>query len=145
MRIEWHADQAARLFKAVGSREKVADILGVSEAHTYRFTNPNNWTCMNAMQISKLENHIGEPLYSAKLAQLLSGSIVKSDIMHCAGEVSELAGTLVKRVIGALADGKLSPREMSEIRQAIYKLQEPVSEMEAALGDDEKKVQRLRG
>ncbi len=126
-----HAQLARDLIKACGGLDEVIRATGLSRGYLSKYQNANYAETMPARVINILETFCGRPLYSAALFDAIDTPCATGALKDLACDLAEVATGVQALIRKALADGRLSPRELADITAAEH-------EAEAAL-------ERLRG
>lgn len=108
-----HARLAKRLIKACGGGSEAERACGVSDTTLSRYA--TGAAIMPADVIANLENYCGQPIYSGALFDLFDRAVVGQDLRIAAQELTEASATLQKTAREALADEKLTPRELDDL------------------------------
>lgn len=114
--IREHARLAKRLVKACGGGAEAERACGVSDTTLSRYS--TGAAVMPADVIANLENYCGQPIYSGALFDLFDRAVANEDLRHAACELTEASAKMQACAREALADGKLTPREIDDIAAA---------------------------
>jgi len=111
--IREHARLAKRLIKACGGGAEAERACGLSDTTLSRYS--TGAAVMPADVIANLENYCGQPIYSGALFDLFDRAVATEDLRNAAQELTEAAAVMQRCAREALADGKLTPREIDDI------------------------------
>lgn len=124
------------LVKMIGTYEDAGRICGVSAKtmHRYGEITPGNNDFIPIRAAMKLEAECGVPCVTEAMAAHGGMSLLKADgsapppcMMTAFGGVADDFGDLSMRVAAALADGSISPNELTAIDSALAGLSEAVN------------------
>lgn len=126
-----HAQLARDLIEACGGLEEVIRATGLSRGYLSKYQNVSYAETMPARVISVLETFCGRPIYSSALVNSVDTPCATGALKDLACDLAETATDVQALIRKALADGRLSQRELNEIT--------------AAENDAEAALERLRG
>lgn len=115
-----HARLAAELVEACGGLAEASRACRVSEGVLSTYQNPNRPECnMPADVIADLEHYCGKPIYSAFLRRNLGQSVEPGCLRELGCLLTEEGADFQGYIRRALADGRLTPREIDEARKEL--------------------------
>lgn len=128
-----HARLARDLIDACGGLEEAARACRVNRSALSGYQTPHDPSCMPADVIDALEEYAGRgPTYSGAIAERRLFPMPAANLADLACELSEqtlAAQGLIRR---ALADGRISPREIDEIASAERNAESALDRLKAA-------------
>lgn len=139
------ARAADRLIKAVGGVAPASEYSGKSEAQLSKYSRANYSESMPISVVEELEavSHDipGHPHVSRYLANRAGYALFKkpeikasgSDLLRLVAEQSKESGEIASALCNALADGKLEPDEIADIRKEVADLIRNAVSMDAEL------------
>jgi hypothetical protein len=129
-----HAHLARELIKACGGSSEVERVTGLSAGTLSKYSNVGYDNTMPAKLINQLEHYCGVRIYSEALfSNVAAPAPVVDDIAGVSCDLSETVLNLQSLIRRAVADGRLTPREVAEIAAAESKIKPYLTTLEGIL------------
>lgn len=129
-----HARLAAELIEACGTLTEASRACRVSEGVLSTYQNVNRPECnMPADVIADLEHYCGKPIYSAFLRRNLGQSVEPGCLRELGCLLTEEGADFQGYIRRALADGRLSAREIDEARRELAQAESVLIRCRASL------------
>lgn len=129
-----HAHYAKELIKACGGPSEVERVTGLSAGTLSKYSNVGYDATMPARVINLLEDYCKRRIYSdALFGSVEAPEPASADIAGVACDLSELVLNLQGLIRRAVADGRLTPREVADIAAAEAKVKPFLTTLEGIL------------
>ena len=122
MNAREHAALARTLIKACGGLMEAARACRVGKSQLGTAQDPSQDYTLPADVIVDLEAYCGRRIYSARLFETGPHDPAQGDLMGTAIALNSRAADLIEHVRLALADGRLSSREKTELTDTLIKV-----------------------
>jgi hypothetical protein len=113
-----HARMARLLIDACHGLDEAAAACRVSKSKLSDYQNPHSALFMPADVMCDLEAYCGRAIYSAAIFDRVQPGVVSEDLEAVTCDLSEAGSELQRLTRKALADRKLTPREIDELSKA---------------------------
>lgn len=113
-----HARMARMLIDACNGLDEAAAACRVSKSKLSDYQNPHVGLFMPADVMCDLERYCGRAIYSAAIFDRVQPGVVSADLEAVTCDLSEAGSELQRLTRKALADRKLTPREIDELSKA---------------------------
>jgi len=128
-----HARLARDLIDACGGLEEAANACRVKKSALSGYQSPTDASCMPADVMDALEEYAGQgPTYSGAIAERRMFPVPAASLADLACELSEQTLGAQSLIRHALADGRLSPREIDQIAEAERDAEAALERLKAA-------------
>jgi hypothetical protein len=113
-----HARLARLLIDACNGLDEAAAACRVSKSKLSDYQNPHSALFMPADVMCDLERYCGRAIYSAAIFDRVQPGIVSEDLEAVTCDLTEAGAELQRLTRRALADRRLTPREIDELAKA---------------------------
>lgn len=127
-----HARLARELIDACGGLDEAGRACGLSKPVLSNYQQAHHASTMPAKVIACLERYCGKAIYSAALFDLVDARADGGCLRELVCSLTEAAAGLQHRVREAMADERLTPRELDEIARAERLAEEALESFRAA-------------
>ncbi|MBP7704164.1 MAG: hypothetical protein KA105_02625 [Caulobacter sp.] len=127
-----HARLARELVEACGGLDEAVRAAKISKSVLSRYGQPHYAETMPARVIHALELHCGRPIYSTAMFDCFEAPTADGSLKELACDLAEQATGLQALVRKALTDGRLSPRELTDIAAAETEAEDALERLRAA-------------
>lgn len=127
-----HARLAGELIDACGGLDEAVRASGLSKGTLSRYQGAHYPDQMPPRVINLLECYCGRPIYSAALFDFIDTPTETGALKDLACDLAETAAGVQALIRKALADGRLTPRELTEIAGAEAEAEEALNRLRGA-------------